>query len=391
MANEPLRENDLAWETFISSETDCVSYAATPMQPINILFSSGTTATPKAIPWNHTTAIKAASDAYLHQNIKPGDVLAWPTNLGWMMGPWLIFAALINRATMALFADAPKDQIFGEFIRDAKVTMLGVVPTLVAAWRQSRCMENINWQTIKVFSSTGECSNPDDMTYLMQLGGNKPIIEYCGGTEIGGAYITSTVIEANYPSVCTTPAMGLNFILIDEQGAPSDIGEVAIIPPSMGLSTTLLNKDHHQVYFEGLPTYLDKPLRRHGDQLQRLENGSYIILGRADDTMNLGGIKISAAEIERALSGITDVLETAAIGAPQHQHGPEQLFIFAVSNKNLDNAVLKREMQQRINTKLNPLFKIADVIVVNELPKTASNKIMRRLLRERVVKSSKEC
>lgn len=382
-----LHAGDIAWQDFLSSNTQFISTACEPMQPINILFSSGTTATPKAIPWNHTTAIKAASDAYLHQNIKPGDVLAWPTNLGWMMGPWLIFAALINHASIALFADAPKDRAFGEFVRDAHVTMLGVVPTLVATWRQSQCMENLDWNKIKIFSSTGECSNPDDMAYLMQLAGNKPVIEYCGGTEIGGAYVTSTVIERNYPSVCTTPAMGMNFILIDEAGKPTDIGEVAIIPPSIGLSTTLLNNDHHHVYFANMPTYQGIALRRHGDQLQQLENGYYIILGRADDAMNLGGIKISAAEIERALIGIADVIETAAIGVPQKNHGPEQLIIFAACAKQtLDKQALQREMQQHINTKLNPLFKIADVIIVKELPKTASNKIMRRVLRDSVKK-----
>src|SRR3990167_8623735 len=197
------------------------------MSYCNILFSSGTTGDPKAIPWSHTTAIKAASDAYLHHNIQPEDVLAWPTNLGWMMGPWLIFAALINNATLALYPDAPHRRAFGQFIQDAKVTMLGVVPTLVANWRETHCMEGLDWNAIKLFSSTGECSNQDDMRYLMSLANNKPIIEYCGGTEIGGSYITSTVIEKNYPSLFTTPAMGIDFILLDDSGHPTDNGEVA--------------------------------------------------------------------------------------------------------------------------------------------------------------------
>lgn len=169
--------------------------------------------------------------------------------------------------------------------------------------------------------------------------------------------------------------------MIDESGNPADIGEVAIIPPSIGLSTTLINNDHHHVYFDKMPPYQDKPLRRHGDQLQRLENGSYIILGRVDDSMNLGGIKISAAEIERALIGIPQIIETAAVGVPLNKQGPEQLVIFAVTQATIDKLALQKEMQQRINKKLNPLFKISDVVIVSELPKTASNKIMRRVLR----------
>ena len=74
-------------------------------------------------------------DGHFHQDIHPGDVVAWPTNLGWMMGPWLIFASFIPGATMALFDDAPTGRSFGEFVREAGVTILGLVPSLVAAWR----------------------------------------------------------------------------------------------------------------------------------------------------------------------------------------------------------------------------------------------------------------
>jgi acetyl-CoA synthetase len=371
-----LRDQDVAWDDFLLQDDTTVSVPCEPMAACNILFSSGTTAEPKAIAWNHTTPIKVASDAYLHQNIKTGDVLAWPTNLGWMMGPWLVFAALMNHATIALFPDIPKGAAFGEFVQNAKVTMLGVVPTLVAYWHQTACMEPFDWSHIKVFSSTGECSNPDDMFYLMYLGGYKPVIEYCGGTEIGGAYLSSTVIENNYPSVFTTPAMGLDIHILDNS-------EVAIIPPSIGLSTDLLNADHHHIYYDGMPTLDGKTLRRHGDQVKRLPNGCFSIMGRADDTMNLGGIKVSAAEIERTLVGIPGITETAAIAIKAGQHGADQLVIYAVTQPSLDKELLRQTMQARINAELNPLFKIHEVILTTELPKTASNKIMRRMLRDR--------
>ena len=276
---DSLRENDIAWQTFLSATPLSDSYACDPEASCNILFSSGTTGDPKAIPWSHTTPIKAASDAYLHQNIQPNDVLAWPTNLGWMMGPWLIFAAFMNKAAIAIYPDVARDRQFGEFVQAAKVTMLGVVPTLVATWRQSLCMEGLDWKNIKVFSSTGECSNADDMFYLMSLAGFKPVIEYCGGTEIGGSYLTSTVIENNYPAVFTRTAFGLDLMLIDEDGKPTDNGEVALLPPSIGLSTRLLNANHHDVYFAHMPTPNGKLLRRHGDQARRLQNGCYCILG----------------------------------------------------------------------------------------------------------------
>jgi acetyl-CoA synthetase len=217
----------------------------------------------------------------------------------------------------------------------------------------------------------------------MSLAGYKPVIEYCGGTEIGGAYISSTVIEKNYPSLFSTPTMGLNLTILNEQGEPANIGEVAIIPPSIGLSTQLLNADHETIYFKNMPLSKEgKILRRHGDQIQRLPQGHYSILGRVDDTMNLGGIKISAAEIERALMGIPHVIETAAIAISPSNNGPSLLVIYAATTTLLDKQHLQKEMQIKISTHLNPLFKIHDVVLVKELPKTASNKIMRRVLRQ---------
>lgn len=377
------RTGAIKWSDFLVEHSQFNSVKVNPMSPCNILFSSGTTSAPKAIVWNHTTPIKSASDAYFHQNIKSGDVLCWPSNLGWMMGPWLIFASFINKASTALYTDIPKDTHFGEFVQNAHITMLGVVPTLVAYWHQTKCMEKLNWNAIKLFSSTGECSNTTDMRYLSTLANGKPVIEYCGGTEIGGGYLSSTVIEDNYPSLFTTPAMGMHLQIMDEQGMPSAHGEVAIIPPSIGLSTRLLNSDHHKIYYAGMPIGINgEILRRHGDEIMKLKNNLYTILGRTDDTMNLGGIKIGSAEIERILSQHPDIIETAAVAVSPQNNGPSQLVIFAVSSQPNEKQKIKSALQALINKHLNPLFKIHDLIFVNELPKTASNKIMRRVLRQ---------
>jgi acetyl-CoA synthetase len=378
-----LRAQDVRWENFLSTNEYFTAHSSNPMDACNILFSSGTTGTPKAIPWNHTTAIKAASDAYLHQDIHADDILCWPTNLGWMMGPWLIFAALINQACIAVYADTPITHAFAEFIQQAKVTMLGVVPTLVAAWRHQNNLDNIDWQHIKCFSSTGEWSNASDMLYLMSRARYRPVIEYCGGTEIGGAYLTSTLLQKNYPALFSTPAMGVTVLILNEQGQLADNGEVALVPPALGLSTELMNANHHEVYFANMPSVVDYSiLRRHGDQVQRLTNGYYCILGRADDTMNLSGIKISAVEIERCLVGLESITETAAVAINPPQHGPSHLVIFAATADTPDKNSIMAAMQVRINQQLSPLFKIYDVVFLTELPKTASNKILRRLLRK---------
>ena len=389
------REGDMTWGDFLS---DTETFTAIPCHPdanTNILFSSGTTGEPKAIPWTHTTPIKSAADAYLHHDVHPGDVLAWHTNLGWMMGPWLIYASLINKATIALYDGVPTGRDFGVFVQNAKVSMLGVVPTLVRAWKNTDCMHGLDWHAIRAFSSTGECSNPEEMLYLMSLAGYRPVIEYCGGTEIGGGYITGTRLQPAAPSTFTTPALGLNFLLFDDDGNLSDNGEVFIVSPSLGLSTSLLNANHDEVYFAGTP---QPNLRRHGDAIERLGNGfetepwlagaKYRVLGRVDDTMNLSGIKVSAAEIEEVLNVVNGIQETAAVAISPKDGGPSQLVVYAVLAVS-EAAPAKQELhatlQAALSEHLNPLFRIHAVVIVDTLPRTASNKVMRRLLRQQAV------
>jgi len=378
-----LQEGHQTWEEFLSDKDDFESVQCRPMDHINILFSSGTTGDPKAIPWNHTTPIKCASDAYFHHDIHHGDVVAWPTNLGWMMGPWLIFASFLNKASIALYYGAPMGQEFGEFVRDAKVKMLGVVPSMVKHWRNSGALKGIDWTGIKNFSSTGESSNADDMFWLMAKAGYKPVIEYCGGTEIGGGYMSCSMMHAAAPSFFTTPCMGLDFRILDEEGMETKQGEVFITGGSLGLSVELLNQDHHKVYFKDVPISGNRKLRRHGDEIEITKSGFYRAHGRVDDTMNLGGIKVSSIELERTLNVLEGVAETAAIAVSDHSGGPSQLVVYAVleSGVSVESEQLCKAMQSLIRDKLNPLFKIQAVVKIESLPRTASNKVMRRVLR----------
>ncbi len=388
-----IRGADIEWKDFLHSDDRFDPVIMDADETINILFSSGTTGDPKAIPWNQLTPLKCAVDGYCHQDIRPGHVCVWPTNLGWMMGPWLIFASLINRATIGLYEDAPMGPGFGEFVQNARVNMLGVVPTIVKAWRSSGCMETFDWSRIHTFSSTGESSQRDDMFYLSSLAGMRPVIEYCGGTEIGGGYVSSFVTLPNVPAAFNTPAVGLDFVLIDSDGRPAEEGEVFIVPPSIGLSNRLLNRDHHQTYYADTPRLEGyPPLRRHGDHFRRLPSALpgqcvYVAGGRVDDTMNLGGIKISSAELERVMNRVEGIRETAAV-AVARDGGPAELVVFVVPDRQppLWTAEdVQREINQRLKVELNPLFRAAHVEIVDSLPRTASGKVMRRKLRDELL------
>lgn len=391
-----LRADDLSWQDFLGSadRTRADIYTAVE-QPAyafsNILFSSGTTGEPKAIPWTHLTPLKAAADGWCHMDIRKGDVVAWPTNLGWMMGPWLVYASLLNGASMALYNGSPNSSGFAKFVQDAKVTMLGVVPSIVRTWKNTDCTAGFDWSSIRCFSSTGEASSVDDYLWLMGRACYKPVIEYCGGTEIGGGFITGSLLQPQALSAFSTPAMGCNLFILDSNGNPlpqdsAGIGELALDPTLFGSSTALLNADHHEVYFSGMPEWNGKVLRRHGDEFEHTAEGYYRAHGRADDTMNLGGIKVSSIEIERICNKVNDaIFETAAIGVPPLGGGPEQLTIAVVfkdqSSQGEDLNKLKLAFNVALK-KLNPLFKVSSVVVVPSLPRTASNKVMRRVLRK---------
>ncbi|KAI8018573.1 putative acyl-activating enzyme 17, peroxisomal [Camellia lanceoleosa] len=392
-----LRDGDISWHEFLAKvehfrEVEFVAVEQPVEAFTNILFSSGTTGEPKAIPWTLATPFKAAADGWCHMDIRKGDIVAWPTNLGWMMGPWLVYASLLNGASMALYNGSPLGSGFAKFVQDAKVTMLGVIPSIVRAWKTTNCTASYDWSAIRCFGSTGEASNVDEYLWLMGRARYKPIIEYCGGTEIGGGFVTGSLLQPQSLSAFSTPAMGCSLFIIGSDGIINPpivpgIGELALGPLMFGASNTLLNGDHYNVYFKGMPVWNGKILRRHGDVFDLTSRGYYHAHGRADDTMNLGGIKVSSVEIERICNAVdNNILETAAVGVPPQGGGPERLVIAVVFKDSSESATdlnkLRTAFNSALQNKLNPFFKVSHIVPITSLPRTATNKVMRRVLRQ---------
>ncbi|XP_068647401.1 probable CoA ligase CCL12 [Aristolochia californica] len=396
----PLREYDLSWTDFLSqiSHLPRPYYYSPVYMPIesvtNILFSSGTTGEPKAIPWTQLSPIRSAADLWAHIDVQPGDIFCWPTNLGWVVGPILLYSCFLGGATLALYHGSPLGRDFCKFVQDAGVTILGTIPSLVKAWKGNHSTEGIDWTKIKAFGSGGEASNIDDDLWLSSRSYYKPIIECCGGTELAATYIQGSLLQPQAFGAFSTPSMATGFVVLDESGIPYPddvpcVGEAGLYPLFMGATDRLLNADHHKVYFKGMPKYRGMQLRRHGDLIQRTTGGYFLVHGRADDTMNLGGIKTSSIEIERICDTVDEnVMETAAIAIKPGTDGPEQLYIFVVlkqrSNCEREAEQLRRKFSKAIKINLNPLFKVSFVKVVAELPRTASNKLLRRFLRDQI-------
>lgn len=388
-----LREGDLSWNDFLEqggSEDHfepCIVPAETAT---HILFSSGTTGEPKAIPWTHITPIKAAADGWGHHDIRPLDVVAWPSSLEWMTGPWLIYASLLRGAAIALDSGNPTGEDFCRFVQDAGVTMLGVVPSIVRAWRASGVTAGLDWSRIRCFSSTGEASDEEDSLWLMsRVAGYRPVLEYCGGIELGGGYLCGSMVQPQAPGTFSTKALGCDFVIIDDAGRECPTGELALIPPLLGASNRLLNREHDVVYFEGMPEGpAGQQLRRHGDRVELLAGGAYRSQGRTEDTMSLAGGTVSSVELERACNRVPGVIETAAIAVPGPGGGPHLLVIYAVLDgprtEHSEND-LKQAFEGSIQSSLDPLFEVHELRLEDALPRTTSGKVMRRVLRARYV------
>ncbi|CAN6297380.1 unnamed protein product [Urochloa humidicola] len=392
-----LRNGDISWKDFLSRAAGRSSIYSAAYQSAdaitNILFSSGTTGEPKAIPWTQLAPIRCAADTWAHLDVRPQDIGCWPTNLGWVMGPIILYSCFLNGATLALYHGSPLGRGFCKFVQDAGVTVLGTVPSLVKSWKAGNYAKGLDWTKIRVLGTTGEASDIDDNLWLTSRASYKPIVECCGGTELGSSYIQGSLLQPQAFGAFSGASMSTGFVILDEQGTPYPddepcAGEVGLFPVYFGATSWLLNAHHNKVYFDGMPIYKGRQLRRHGDIIQRTVGGYYIVQGRADDTMNLGGIKTSSVEIERVCNRADEgLLETAAVSIKPAGGGPEHLAILAVlkdRSVQYDVNLLKSKFQRAIQKNLNPLFKVSYVKVVPEFPRTASNKLLRRVLRDQL-------
>jgi acetyl-CoA synthetase len=275
-----MREDDLSWDAFLQLALinhDAVGYEpsiADAERTTQLFFSSTRTGETQAIPWTHITPIKSAADGWVHHDIQIGDVVAWPARFCEMMGPWSIYASLLNGGTLALFEGLPQGRSFGEFVQNARVNILGVSPSQVKIWRASGCMSGLNWGDIKCFSATGETSNAEDMHWLTACADYKPVIEYCGATALGGAYLAGNMMQPQVPAMYSTKALGVDFCILDEAGSEATQGNIFLKMPILGSSNAL--QDREQDVSQGPQGQM---LRWDGGFMEALPRGYYKVHG----------------------------------------------------------------------------------------------------------------
>ncbi len=353
-----------------------------------LIYTSGTTGRPKGAVHTHCGfPIKAAQDMWHGLDLHVEETLFWLTDMGWMMGPWLVFGTLVLGATMMLYDGAPDfpgpDRVW-KLCTDHGVTALGVSPTLIRALRKygEEIVNRHDLTKLRKFASTGEPWNPDPWLWLFRVvgRGKLPIINYSGGTEISGGILMGNVLTPMKPCAFSGPLPGMAADVVDENGNSirGKVGELVIREPWIGMT---------RGFWRDPQRYLDTYWSRwpdiwvHGDWAAIDDEGLWYILGRSDDTIKIAGKRVGPAEVESILVAHAQVSEAAAVGVPDSIKG-EALVCFCVLKNGDDASVdIAQELKQSVARDLGKALAPRDIVFVSDIPKTRNAKVMRRIVR----------
>ncbi len=368
------------------------TYAATEIMDtedvLMIIYTSGTTGKPKGAVHTHCGfPVKAAQDMAFGTDVQQRDLIYWMTDMGWMMGPWLLFGATIIGGSFFLFDGAPDypaaDRLWSLVERHG-INVLGVSPTLIRALMKHGLdpVHAHDLSSLRCFGSTSEPWNPDPWMWLFRDVGDErlPIINYSGGTEISGGIVMGSPLLPLKPTAFSAPCPGIAADVVDEQGRPlrNAVGELVIRAPWIGMT---------RGFWKDTERYLDTYWSRwenvwfHGDFAAIDNDGLWYILGRSDDTIKIGGKRIGPAEIESVLVAHPSVNEAAAIGVPHEVKGNE-VVCFCVLNPGAElTDSLIAELRDALVHDMGKALAPRHIVAVHDLPKTRNGKIMRRMVR----------
>lgn len=356
--------------------------------PLLVIYTSGTTGKPKGILHTHCGfPIKAAQDMCFGTDVGEGTRISWVTDIGWMMGPWLIYGATLLGGTMVLYDGAPDypaaDRLW-EFCARHGVEVLGISPTLIRALltHGDDLPARHDLSALRIFGSTGEPWNDDPWWWLFEkVGrGRVPIVNYSGGTEISGGILMGNPLLPIKPCGFSAPCPGIAADVVDEEGRSvyGAVGELAIRQPWIGMARGFW-RDRERY----LATYWSKvpDLWIHGDWAQVDADGHWFILGRSDDTLKIAGKRVGPAEVESIVVGHPSVAEAAAIGVPDELKGTK-LIVLCVAAPGVEASdALAEEIRRRVADELGKPLRPDRVHFVSALPKTRNAKVMRRVIR----------
>ena len=363
--------------------------------PLFILYTSGTTAKPKGI--FHTTGGYLTQVAYTHKvvfDIKAKSDIYWCTaDVGWITGhSYMVYGPLINGATQVIYEGTPdtphKGRIF-EIIEKYGVTILYTAPTLIRTWMKwgDEFPNKFNLSSLRLLGSVGEPINPEAwMWYRNVIGGDKcPIVDTWWQTETGAIMISPLPgVTATKPGSAMKALPGISTKVVDDKGVPVPNGHGGFLIldkpwPSMLRGVWGEDERYKETYWSRFPGIYFA-----GDGAKLDEDGAIWLMGRVDDVMNVSGHRISTTEVESALVSHESVAEAAVVGAADPLTG-QGIVAFVILRGGMEHAngeVLVKQLRDHVAKEIGAIAKPRQIMVVNELPKTRSGKIMRRLLKD---------
>ena len=387
---------DIWWHELVEKQSDkhqCEFFDSE--NGLFILYTSGTTAKPKGI--YHTTGGYLTQAAFTHHavfDLKAERDIYWCTaDIGWITGhSYVVYGPLINGATQLMYEGTPdtpsKGRLF-ELIEKYQVSILYTAPTLIRTWMKwgDEYPNGSNLSSLRLLGSVGEPINPEAWMWYREVIGknNCPIVDTWWQTETGAIMISPLPgVTATKPGSAMKPLPGIYAQVVDDDGKAVGNGMAGYLVltkpwPSMMRGIWQEPARYKETYwsrFDGV--YFA------GDGAKLDKDGAIWLLGRVDDVMNVSGHRISTTEVESALVSHPVIAEAAVVGANDEMTG-QAIVAFVILRGGIESAIgdaLVKELRDHVTKQIGPIAKPRQIMVVAELPKTRSGKIMRRLLRD---------
>ena len=367
------------------SPTEIVSAEA----PMMLIYTSGTTGKPKGAVYSHCGFIvKLALDLGLCADYKTSDRMMWMSDLGWLAGPILVYATTLLGATMVLAEgahDFPEPGRFWKLIQSHSVSFLGIAPTIIRGFMQTggAGVQDFDLSSLRVTLSSGEAWNRDAWMWMFEKVCRKqvPIINYSGGTEVGGGILTGTVLHPMKPCAFSGPVPGMGADVADEGGrsvGSKGSGELVLRQSSIGLTRGLWRDPQRYLesYWSRVPG-----VWWHGDRAEIDADGYWYLLGRSDDTLKIAGKRTGPSEIESLVADTGKVAEVVAIGVPDTVKGQSMVLVAVLMPDVAPSPEIKKLLSDAVVVGLGAAFRPSAVLFVSDVPKTRNMKILRRVVR----------
>ncbi|WP_066415126.1 AMP-binding protein [Halorubrum aethiopicum] len=392
-ADEPVpwnAERDVAWSDAIEPQSPEYETNRLPSNAESmLLYSSGTTGTPKGIVHTHAgVLVQCAKEIHFGFDRKPADRFFWVADIGWMMGPWTLIGNHAFGGTVFMYEgapDHPEPDRYWELIDRHGITQFGVSPTAIRALRKhgDEWVEGHDLSSLRILGSTGEPWDPESWTWFYEEvgGGDCPIINISGGTEICGCFLMPMPNRPLKPCTLGGPGLGMAIDVVDETGESvledNERGYLVARDSCPSMTKSLWSGDERYLeeYWSTWPDLWD-----HGDFAQKDADGFWFLHGRADDALNVAGRKVGPAEIEGVLIDHDAVNQAAAVGVPDETTGTAVVAYVVLEPGVEPTAALREELRDLVGAEHGKPFRPREVLFVDAFPKTQSGKVIRRAI-----------